>query len=239
MPLGSSNSIRKPLDVPYGIKESAVFNFFNAVYAWMCVGLGVTALSAYCVSRNEHLMAILFQRGVITAWLLGTVLFVYVIRSVALKINAAVGTMLFLIYAAIIGMMLSGIFVMYQLPSIVGAFVMTAGVFGAMSVYGFITKRDLTTMGSFLMMAVVGIFIAVLVNIFLQSDALSWALTFIILFVFTGLTAYRTQWLKRFAYQSEGNSQFASRMVVIGSLLLYIDFINIFMSLLRITGKRR
>jgi FtsH-binding integral membrane protein len=240
MPLDPSSSIRKPFDLSYdGVKENAVFNFFNAVYAWMCVGLAVTAISAWFVSRDQQLMQILFQRGVLAIWLIGTLLLVWAIQSVALRISAAVGTVLFLLYAAIVGMMLSGILLAYTTGSIVGAFALTAGTFGAMSIYGYITKRDLTSMGSFLMMAVFGIFIALLVNIFLANDALSWILTYAILFVFIGLTMYDTQKLKQFAYQNGDNATLASRMVVVGSLMLYIDFLNIFMSLLRIFGKRR
>jgi uncharacterized protein len=240
MPFDSSNSIRKPIDLSYdGVRENAVFNFFNAVYAWMCVGLAVTAMTGWIVSRDQQLMKTLFQHGMAMIWLIGTYLLVWIIGSVAPRVSAVVGTILFLLYAAIMGMVLSFIFVVYTTSSIVGAFALTAGTFGAMSIYGYITKRDLTKMGSFLIMAVCGIVIGIVVNFFLASDALSWILTYVILFAFIGLTMHDTQKLKQFAYQNGENATLASRMVVVGSLMLYIDFLNIFMSLLRIFGKRR
>ncbi|HEY1685448.1 MAG TPA: Bax inhibitor-1/YccA family protein [Tepidisphaeraceae bacterium] len=234
-----SGSLRKPVELNYGVRENAVFNFFNAVYAWMCVGLAVTATVAYLVSLDHALVRRIFQPGVTVLWLIGMFVFVWAIQSVAMRVSAAVGTVLFLLFAAFMGMMLSSIFILYTTASITSALFLTAGVFGAMSIYGYITKRDLTKMGSFLIMAVIGIFIALLVNIFLANSALDWLLTYLILFVFIGLTAYDTQKLKRFAYQYEGNAAIASRMVVVGSLMLYLDFLNMFLSLLQIFGGKR
>jgi FtsH-binding integral membrane protein len=156
-----------------------------------------------------------------------------------MRINPGLATVLFLAYAALLGALVSGIFVVYQLSTIGGAFLMTAGVFGGMSVYGFVTKRDLSGMQSMLIMCVWGLFLATIVNFFIASDALSWLITYVVLAVFIGLTAADTQMLKRLAEQTQGDSRAAASYAIIGSLRLYLDFMNMFFSILRIMGKRR
>jgi hypothetical protein len=146
---------------------------------------------------------------------------------------------LFLLYSAFMGLLLSGIFRVYTLSTIGASFVLTGGVFGAMSIYGFVTKRDLTTMGSYLVMAALGLFVASIVNIFIASNAFSWIITYAVLGVFIGITAYQTQKLRAMAVQFEGNPQMLARLAIVGSLLLYIAFINMFLSILRIVGSRR
>ncbi len=229
----------RPYQLDYGTDEKVVFNFFNTVYAWMACGLGVTATVAFLVSQNKAMMAALYNRGMVVVFLLGTVLFAYAVQAAAQKISATVATVLFLIYAAMIGAFISFIFVVYPLSTITAAFVMTGGVFGAMSVYGFITHRDLTSLGSILIMCVIGLFLATLVNVFVASNAFSWFLTYAILAVFIGLTAYDTQKLRNIAQQTAGNPDLAHRYAIIGSLSLYLDFINMFLSILRILGGRR
>jgi hypothetical protein len=185
------------------------------------------------------LLKVLYTKGISIAIMLGLVALVLVIRPVAYRISAAAATVLFLIYAALVGMAISGIFVVYKLSSIGGVFVITAGMFGGMSLFGFITKRDLTTIGSLCMMAFWGIFLASLVNIFIGSSGMSWIISFIGVFVFTGLTAYDTQKLKTLAEDTRGNADMAARVAIIGSLELYLDFINLFLSLLRLFGSRK
>jgi FtsH-binding integral membrane protein len=135
--------------------------------------------------------------------------------------------------------MISYVFIIYNLQTLGVAFVMTAGVFGVMSVYGFVTKRDLTGIGSILVMCAIGLFIASLVNVFLASNALSWVITYAVLGVFIGITAYETQRLKSMAYEFQGNGVMLSRVAIVGSLVLYISFINMFLAILRILGSRR
>jgi len=137
------------------------------------------------------------------------------------------------------GLLLSAIFIVYPVQTIVAAFLMTGGLFGAMSVYGFVTKRDLTTMGSYLIMGALGLFAASLVNLFLASNALSWFITYAVLAVFIGITAYETQRLRNWAIQFEGNREMLTRIAIVGSLMLYISFINMFLSVLRILGSRK
>ncbi len=234
-----SFSNRKPIELDYGTDDRAVFNFFNAVYAWMCTALAVTAASAWLTSQNFGLVKVLYTKGISVAIMIGLVLLVMVIRPVAYRISAAAATGLFLIYSALVGMAISGIFVVYTLSSIGGVFLVTAGMFGGMSAFGFITKRDLTTMGSLCIMAMWGLFLSAIVNIFLGSSALSWLISFIGVFVFTGLTAYDTQKLRTLAEDTRDNADMAARVAILGSLELYLDFINLFLSLLRLLGSRK
>lgn len=234
-----SNSQQRPIELGYATDDRAIFNFFNTVYAWMCVGLTVTGIVAWFVSQNRAAFAAFHGRGIALAFLLGGVLICMGIRAAAQNINPTVATVLFLVYAAIVGAMLSGIFVVYQMSSIASVFVITAGTFGGMSVFGFVTKRDLTSIGSVCIMFVWGLFLAVIVNIFMQSEMLSYIIAFIGVAVFTALTAYDTQKLKQIAEQTRDNQNLAARYAILGSLELYLDFINLFIFLLRILGKRR
>lgn len=154
-----------------------------------------------------------------------------------LSTTAAQG--IFWAYSALVGLSLTSIFLVYTGESIARAFFITAGTFGAMSIYGYTTKRDLSGFGSFLIMGLIGIIIASLVNLFFQSSAVSFAISVIALFVFIGLTAYDTQKLKAMYYQVAGNSEAMAKTAIMGALNLYLDFINIFIHLLQFIGDRR
>lgn len=232
-------STRRPFELDYSTDDRSIFNFFNQVYAWMAVGLAVTGSTAWLVSHNLTMLRAIHNRGMAVAILLGSVLIVWGIRSAATRISANVATLLFLVYSVLIGAALSGIFVIYDLGSIAGVFAITAGTFAAMSVYGYVTKRDLSGLGSFFFMALIGLFIATLVNIFVASTMLDWLISYVGLFLFIGLTAYDTQKLKHIAYDVQRSPDAAARMAILGSLELYLDFINMFIFLLRILGKRR
>jgi len=230
---------RRPIGLGYATDEKVVFNFFNTVYAWMCVGLAVTAAVAWMVSQNAPMVRAFSSSGLGLIFLLGSVAMVWAIQSAAQRVQPTLATVLFLLYSAVIGAVFSGIFVLYNLQTISGAFIMTAGVFGGMSVYGFVTKRDLTAMGSILIMCVWGLFLATIVNFFIASTAFSWFLTYAILAVFIGLVAFDTQRLRVIAQQIGGDARASASYAIIGSLRLYLDFINIFLSILRIMGNRR
>jgi FtsH-binding integral membrane protein len=224
----------------YGTDERVVFNFFNTVYAWMAVGLAVTATVAYLVAQSPAALSIIYgSRAGLAVGGLAAFAIAWGVQSMAMRISPAAATAMFLLYAAVIGALLSGIFLTYKLGTIGSAFVITGGVFGGMSVYGFVTKRDLTSMGSILIMCAWGLFLASLVNIFLASTVFSWFITYAVLAVFIGLTAYDTQKLREIALQLQGNPSMAARYAIVGSLHLYVDFINIFISILRILGSRR
>jgi len=225
----------KPLD--YGTDDRVTFNFFNAVYSWMAVGLAVTAVVAWVSSQSQMMLDLMYgSRIVMIACALGMMAIAMGVQGAALRISAAAGTALFLLYAALMGVLISAIFVAYPLPMLGGAFLITGGVFGGMSVYGFLTGRDLTSMGSMLIMGLWGLFLASIVNIFMHNNALGWIITYGVLLVVMGLTAYYTQMLKGIAEQTRGNPNLAARYAVIGSLLLYISFINLFLSILQIMG---
>ena len=227
-------------ELEYGTDDKVVFNFFNTVYAWMAVGLALTATVAYLVSQSPAAMMVVYgSRGALVAGGLLAFAIAWAVQSLAMRISPIAATGLFLVYAALIGALISGIFRLYDLGTIGGAFVITAGVFGGMSVYGFVTRRDLTSMGSILIMCAWGLFLASMVNIFIASNALSWIITYAVLAVFIGLTAYDTQKLKAIAHSLEGNPAMAARYAIVGSLHLYVDFINIFLAILRILGNRR
>lgn len=231
---------RRPYDLGYATDERVTFNFFNAVYAWMFVGLALTATVAYLCSQSPAMLEFMYgSRAVL--FVAGLIAFVIAmaVQSVAMRIGAGAATALYLVYTAAIGMIISYIFVIYDMKILLTAFLMTAGVFGGMSVYGFITKRDLTKMGSILVMCVWGLILASVVNFFVASDALSWVITYAVLAVFIGLTAYHTQMLKQIAVATQGDPNMARRLAIVGSLMLYVAFLNIFLSILRILGSRR
>ncbi|MBF4901004.1 Bax inhibitor-1/YccA family protein, partial [Cronobacter sakazakii] len=155
-------------------------------------------------------------------------------------LSPAVATALFMLYSALTGLTLSSIFLVYTYASIASTFVVTAGMFGVMSLYGYTTKRDLSGWGNILFMALIGLIIASLVNFWLKSTALMWAVTYIGVIVFVGLTAYDTQKLKALGEQIDVNDHGNLRKYsILGALTLYLDFINLFLMLLRIFGNRR
>jgi FtsH-binding integral membrane protein len=241
MSMFGESGTRKPWELEYANDDKTMSKFFNVVYAWMAVGLAVTAAVAYFVSQSDAGLRIVYGggRGVAVIIALGMFGIAWGVQSAALRINANVATGLFLLYSALMGALLSGIFVIYKMQTIGGAFLVTGGTFAAMSVYGFVTKRDLTRIGSILIMCFIGLFVASLANIFIASNALSWLITYAVLAVFIGITAYETQKLKVMAQQYGNDPNIAPRIAIIGSLLLYIAFINMFISILRIMGDRR
>jgi uncharacterized protein len=232
---------RKPWELEYARDDRSVAKFFNVVYAWMAVGLAVTASVAYFASQSQAALRVIYGGGIgmAIAVALGMFAIAWGVQSAALRISASVATVLFLVYAALMGLLLSAIFIIYRMPTIGSAFVITGGTFAAMSIYGFVTKRDLTQIGSILVMCVIGLFIGSIANLFIASSALSWLITYAVLIVFIGLTAYETQKLKALAQEYGNDPNIAPRIAIIGSLLLYIAFINMFMSILRIIGDRK
>jgi FtsH-binding integral membrane protein len=232
---------RKPWELEYARDDKSLSKFFNVVYSWMAVGLAVTAAVAYFVSQEPALKQAIWGmgRGATLVIFLGMFAIAWGVQVSALRINANVATGLFLLYAALMGMLISPIFALHSMQTIGAAFLLTGGTFAVMSIYGFVTKRDLTRMGSFLIMCVFGLIIATVVNIFVASNGLSWLITYAVLGVFIGITAYETQKLKVLAQQYGSDPAIAPRIAIIGSLLLYIAFINMFLSILRILGDRR
>jgi hypothetical protein len=231
----------RPVPLEYGTdtRDSAVIRFFNAVYAWMAVGLAVTASVAWLVVNHRSVMAAVYTPGAMIGIFVAEIALVLVISGAIHALNATAATALFVLYAALNGVLFSSIFLVYTLTSITGTFIACAAMFGAMSVYGMVTKTDLTSMGKILFMALIGLIVASIVNIFVASSALYWLVSYAGVIIFAGLTAYDTQRLRTMAISVQGDAAMAARLSVNGALILYLDFINMFLFLLRIMGKRR
>ena len=201
-------------------------------------GLFATAVTSTVVASSETLVnLILGNRIVFYGLLIGEFAMVVAFSSLVNRISAAAATALFFAYAIVNGLTLSVIFMIYTAASIGSTFFVTGGTFAALSIYGYATKRDLSGLGSFAMMGLIGLIIASVVNIFLGSSMLYWLTTFVGVIVFVALTAYDTQKLKRFAAEASPEQQ--SKVAVQGALMLYLDFINLFLYMLRLLGRRR
>ncbi len=222
-----------------GALEAIEKRVLTQVYTWMTLGLALTGAVAYFVADSPALIGTLVQNR----WLFWVLLFVelglvWVIGGMIDRLSAASAAGLFFLYSAINGITLSSIFLVYNLGSIAGVFLITAGTFGIMSLYGLTTKRDLTSVGNILFMALIGIVIASLVNLFIQSSMFSFIISLIGVVVFVGLTAYDSQKIKEMAAGAlDGESE--GKIAVLGSLTLYLDFINLFLMLLRLFGGSR
>jgi len=221
---------------PFSYSNDAVFsNFIQRVYQWMAMGLALTGLAAFMAVGSLSLMRFLVHGGM---WLFFIAEFILVIwlSSNIQKISAQAATLGFLSYAVLNGITMSGLFLVYTSASIASTFFITAMTFAGVSVYGWATKQDLTSIGSFCAMALWGVLIASLVNLFFNAPAFYWVLSYAGVAVFIGLTAYDTQKLKAI-HQNMPNA--SEQLAIFGALMLYLDFINMFIFLLRIFGRRR
>jgi FtsH-binding integral membrane protein len=229
----------EPLEYGTDAGTGVIARFFNAVYAWMAVGLAVTATVGWLVYTHPNAMASVMTRGASIGIFIAELLLVVVISSAIRAIGATVATLLFLAFAALNGLMLSAIFYVYTLPSIGATFTACAAMFAVMSIYGMITKTDLTSLGKILFMSLIGLIVASIVNIFVASSALYWLVSYAGVIIFAGLTVYDTQRLKQMAFSIGNDGALAARMSIVGALALYLDFINMFLFLLRILGNRK
>ncbi len=219
-----------------------VNSFIQGVYNWMALGLGLTGLVAFFVANNPTLLQLIFGNKLIFFGLIiGELALVFTISARVHKMEASTATKLFLLYAALNGATLSVVFLAYTASSIASTFLICAATFGACSIYGMTTKKDLTSWGGFLFMGLIGIIIASVVNIFLQSSAVSMIVSYIGVFIFIGLTVYDTQRLKTMAMtQPEGLDEAVIRKgSILGALSLYLNFINMFLFMLHIFGGSR
>ncbi len=222
--------------------RAIVNSFVRSVYNWMAIGLSITGLVAFYVANNPTLLQLIYGNPVVQIGLfIGTLGMVFYISARIQKIQASTATGLFVLYSALMGAMLSFVFVLYTQTSIASTFFVCSATFVAVSIYGYTTKRDLTSLGSFMFMGLIGIIIASVVNIFLRSPAMHMIISYIGVIVFVGLTAYDTQYIKNMALtQPAGIDAGAVRKgAILGALKLYLDFINLFLMLLRIMGDRR
>ena len=220
-------------------QTNSLISFMHRVYGWMFVGLLLTAVTAYFVSTSDAILNLLISNAfVFYGLLILELVLVFGLSAMVNKISASVATFIFLIYAVLNGVTFSIVLLAYTGSSIAVAFFVTAGVFGIMSLYGYITKKDLTTLGHFAMMALVGLIIASLANLFFNSSAVDWIVTYAGVLIFIALTAYDTQKIKRL-YSDSQSWEGQEKESVIGALTLYLDFINLFLDFLRIFGRSR
>lgn len=211
--------------------------YMLGVYNYMTLGVTITGLMAYVVSTQPQIMQAIFGTGLSWVVMLAPLAFVMVLSFGINKLSASAAQLLFWAFASVMGISLSTIFIAYTDASIARVFFISAGAFAGLSLYGYTTKRDLTGFGSFLVMGLIGIVIASIVNIFLGSSALQFAISVIGVLVFAGLTAYDTQRIKSIYYEGD-SAETMTKKSVMGALTLYLDFINLFMMLLHLFGNR-
>ena len=222
--------------------QALVNSFVRSVYNWMAIGLSITGFVAFFVANNPTLLQLIYGNPIVQiALFIGTLGMVFYISARIQKIQASTATGLFVLYSALMGAMLSFVFVLYTQTSIASTFFVCAATFVAVSIYGYTTKRDLTSLGSFMFMGLIGIIIASVVNIFLRSPAMHMVISYVGVIVFVGLTAYDTQYIKNMALTQPADVDGAvvRKGAIMGALKLYLDFINLFLMLLRIMGDRR
>lgn len=221
-------------------RQEASTIFLAKVFNWMAVGLGITGIVAYFTAQTG-LAATIIGSPAFFVLIIAELGLVFYLSARIAKIQASTASSLFVGYSVLNGLTLSVIFLAYTSSSIAGTFFITAGMFGAMAVYGLVTKKDLSGWGSFLFMGLIGIIIASVVNIFLKSSSMYWAISLIGVFIFTGLTAYDVQKIKRMGEEgimSQGD-EMIKKGSIMGALTLYLDFINLFLMLLRFFGGSR
>jgi FtsH-binding integral membrane protein len=220
--------------------EAAGRAFLQRVHFFMSLGLGLTGLVALAVVSSPTAIGLIVRNPMLFFGLMiAELLLVVAFAPIATRVSAAAATAMFFGYAALSGVTFSVIFLRYTAGSIGGTFVITAGMFAGLSVYGAVTKRDLSSVGSFAMMGLWGLILGSIVNIFLGSPMLYWLTTFMGVLVFTGLTAYDTGKLKQLGAQTGASGEARTKLALQGALMLYLDFINLFLMLLRIFGSDR
>ncbi len=232
----------RPKVQPQVQTQAMVNSFIQSVYNWMAIGLALTGFVAYAVANSETMLSLIFgNRAVFFGLIIGELALVWILSARIGSMTSSTATAMFIGYAVLNGLTMAVIFLAYTMSSIASTFFICALTFAACSVFGMVTKRDLTSMGSFMMMGLIGIIIASLVNLFIQSSAMTMIISYIGVIVFVGLTAYDTQKIKEMAmtqpYDLEAGV--ARKGAIIGALNLYLDFINLFLMLLRIFGGSR
>lgn len=219
--------------------EESTSSFMTKVFMWMTLGLALTGIIAYVVSLNPQIVVSLFTSKIIYAFFLGELALVWYFSSRINQLSLTSAVTLFLVYASVNGITLASIFLIYSMGTISLAFFVTAGTFGAMATYGYVTKRDLTTWGTTLRMGLFGLIIASVVNIFMGNEMIYWITTYVGVILFVGLTAYDTQRIKAMSNVGAAGSDAVAKAAILGALTLYLDFINLFLYLLRILSRLR
>ncbi|MBM6663124.1 Bax inhibitor-1/YccA family protein [Marseilla massiliensis] len=218
---------------------SALPALMRKVYVWMTLALVITGFTAYAVATSPGLlMTIVGNRFVLLGLIVAELALVVGISGAINRLSLAVATLMFVLYSVINGATLSVVFLAFTMSSITSVFFITAGTFATMALVGYTTKKDLTSMGRMLFMALIGLVIATVVNMFMRSSGLDMILNYVGVLVFVGLTAYDTQKIKEQLMMADNMGEAAQKVALVGALTLYLDFINLFLYLLRILGKR-
>lgn len=226
-------------------EERVVIPAYKNMYGWMAAALGISALSAFVtidmLYRSEAFVNMMFNSVTMWVLFLGTFGLVSFLNHAIQRLSFGVATCLFALYAALMGMILAPVLLVYTASSVTQVFLITAGTFGGMAIYGHYTKRDLTKIGQIAIMALWGIILASVVNVFFHNDTMTLIMSYIGVVVFCALTMYDVQKFKRLIYScgSSDEGDLTQRIALLGALSLYLDFINLFLKLLHILGKRR
>ena len=223
------------------LEMSAAFPvLMRKVYLWMSLALVITGFTAYYVATTPALIGVIITNQILFWGLvIGELALVFGLSAAINKLSLTTATLMFVIYAVINGLTLSFIFLVYTASSITSVFFITAGTFAVMAFFGYFTKTDLSSLGKILMMALIGIIIATIVNIFTKSEGLAMILNYLGVLVFVGLAAYDSQKIKQMLMMAPDTGEVAQKVALLGALSLYLDFINLFLYLLRIFGSRR
>lgn len=231
-------------NVPYNAQQPIQTGAHNSlmyrVYGWMALGLTITAAMAWYVAATPLLRNAIFQHWwVLLLLCIAQLGLVFTLSIGIARLSFQAAATLFLLYSLLNGATIASIFLVFTMSSIFATFIVAAGMFGFMSIYGYITKTDLTSMGNILFMILIGLIIALFVNMFIQSAGLDKVISFIGVIVFALLTAYDTQKIKQLASTLRSDYESYAKAAILGALTLYLDFINMFLFLLQFTGKRR
>lgn len=219
--------------------QSAYRVLMRKVYLWMALALAVTGMTSFYIASNPGLLQTIFtSRGIFLMLIIAELALVFILSARIMKMSFATAGIMFAAYSVLNGITMSFIFIAFTMSSIAGAFFVTAGMFAVMSFIGFTLKKDLSSFGSFFFMALVGLVIATIVNAFWANSVLYWVITYIGVLLFVGLTAYHTQKIKHMLmmYGDEVNDN-TQKLALLGSLSLYLDFINLFLYILRFFGR--
>ena len=222
------------------LSMSAAFPILmRKVYVWMTLALALTGFTAYGVATSPGIITALYSNSVLLWGLvIAEFAIVFGVSAAINRLSLTTATLLFVLYSVINGALFSSIFLVYTMSSIASVFFITAGTFGVMALIGYTTKKDLSSMGKILFMALIGIIIATIVNIFLKSSGLETIVSYLGVLIFVGLTAYDTQKIKNMLLMAPDASEASQKIALFGALNLYLDFINLFIYLLRIFGRR-
>jgi FtsH-binding integral membrane protein len=223
------------------MEMSAAFPvLIRKVYMWMSLALVITGFTAYYVATNETILTTIFTNQILFWGLIIAELgLVFGLSAAINRLSLTTATLMFVLYSVINGATMSFIFLAYTMSSITSVFFITAGTFAVMALFGYFTKTDLSSMGKILFMALIGIIIATIMNIFVKSSGLEMILNYLGVLVFVGLTAYDTQKIKQMLQMAPDAGEGAQKIALLGALSLYLDFINLFLYLLRIFGGKR